>query len=74
MLYRENYYGSNDAAYDDEAEDAYMPEAVSDAPRADEVEVIVAKNRHGITKTIKFLWESEYTRYYTLERNFHDDP
>lgn len=74
MLYRENYYGSNDAAYDDEDEDAYMPEAVSDAPRADEVEVIVAKNRHGITKTIKFLWESEYTRYYTLERNFHDDP
>lgn len=53
MLHRESYY-KNDA----EDEDGL----------ANVAEVIVGKNRHGSTETVKVAWNSEFTMFSTLER------
>ncbi len=53
MLYREGYYKNTSQ----NAEDIDMSVA----------EVDIAKNRHGPTKTIKLHWDSQYTRFSTLE-------
>ncbi len=53
MLYRQDYYQN-----DDNEQENDEPEA-----RSDDVEVIIAKNRHGPTKTVKFVWDSKYTRF-----------
>lgn len=55
MLHREDYY-KNDP---DEETD---PESVNIA------EVIVGKNRHGSTETVKVAWNPEFTMFSTLER------
>lgn len=65
MLYREEYYSS-------EKEDG------GDAPPPDEnapkiAEVIVAKNRHGETGTVKFAWDGEHTLFIPLGDQLHDD-
>ena len=36
-------------------------------------EVIVAKNRHGATDTIKLAWDGQYTRFVSREL-FRDAP
>ncbi|MCR4614730.1 MAG: replicative DNA helicase [Clostridiales bacterium] len=58
LLYRPNYYKTDvdDAADDEEKEDDNT------------VEVIVAKNRHGMTDTIKLLFDSEHTLFLAVER------
>lgn len=38
----------------------------------DTVECIIAKNRHGETKTIKLNWDGKYTRF-TAQDNFHEE-
>lgn len=38
-----------------------------------EVECIVAKNRHGATKTVKLYWEGKYTRFSTVEHQYEGD-
>ena len=53
MLYREGYYKNSSQ----NAEEIDMSVA----------EVDIAKNRHGPTKTIKLHWDSQYTRFSTLE-------
>ena len=53
MLYRQDYY--TDEEHEQDEDD---PEA-----RSDEVEVIIAKNRHGPTKTVKFYWDSDHTLF-----------
>lgn len=35
-------------------------------------EIIVAKNRHGETKSINVHWQPEYMRFTSLERNLHE--
>jgi len=50
MLYREDYYKN-------EGDDA----SVVDLPEANTMEIIVAKNRHGFTKTVEFIWDGEHT-------------
>lgn len=59
MLYREDYYS------DQENED--LEKAV------DTVDIIVAKNRHGPTDTVKLGWNSEFTLFSTIEEN-REDP
>ncbi|MBR6530799.1 MAG: replicative DNA helicase [Clostridia bacterium] len=39
-----------------------------------EVECIVAKNRHGATKTVKLYWEGEFTRFSTVEHQYEEPP
>ncbi|MCL2445166.1 MAG: replicative DNA helicase [Oscillospiraceae bacterium] len=50
MLYREEYYKN-------ENDDANTV----DLPEANTMEIIVAKNRHGYTKTVEFIWDGEHT-------------
>lgn len=62
MLYREEYYKNekDDSDADDEPQQS--------GPVANEVEVIVAKNRHGPTKTVKFIWDADHTLFMGIER------
>ncbi len=55
MLHREDYY-KND------------PDAETDVESANIAEVIVGKNRHGSTETVKVAWNPEFTMFSTLER------
>lgn len=56
MLYREDYYDSGDQGVPDE-----------DAPSVNECEVIVAKNRHGPTTSVKLAWNPDFTMFCNLE-------
>ncbi len=55
MLHREDYY--NNAPDDNEDKDS-----------ANIAEIIVGKNRHGSTETVKVAWNPEFTMFSTLER------
>ena len=62
MLYRPEYYAA-------EKKDDNKPDAPQeDAPNANEVEIIVAKNRHGPTNTVKLIFDSEHTQFIGIER------
>ncbi len=54
LLYRSEYYADGE---DD-----------NDEPKPNEVEVIVAKNRHGEVRTIKLAWNGEFTVFTSIER------
>ena len=64
MLYREDYYQTE--------KDDNEPVAEEDAKGPKTVEVIVAKNRHGETGTVKFNWDAEHTLFIGKER-IHND-
>ena len=64
MLYREDYYQTE--------KDDNEPVAEEDAKGPKTVEVIVAKNRHGETGTVKFNWDEEHTLFIGKER-IHND-
>lgn len=55
MLHREDYY-KND------------PDAETNPESVNIAEVIVGKNRHGSTETVKVAWNPEFTMFSTLER------
>ncbi len=63
MLYRPDYYNGEK---DDEGGDEKPVE------EANVAEVIVAKNRHGETGTVKFAFDGEHTLFLQLEK-IHDD-
>lgn len=56
MLHREDYY-NHDSDDDNTEKDT-----------ANIAEVIVGKNRHGTTETVKVAWNAEFTMFSTLER------
>ena len=60
FLYRDEYYK-------DPAEGGADPQADNIA------EVIVAKNRHGSTGTVKMGWEGQYTRFTTLDSTYDEN-
>lgn len=62
MLHREDYYKHDT----DEGDDT-----VSET--ANIAEVIVGKNRHGSTETVKVAWNPEFTMFSTLERIKYDE-
>ena len=62
MLYREEYYKNEKD--DPDGDDEPAPTA----PVANEVEVIVAKNRHGPTKTVDFIWDADHTLFMGVEK------
>ncbi len=59
FLYREGYYGA-DKSEDDE-----------DKPDPTSAEIIIAKNRHGETGTVKLHWDGQFTRFTSID-NFHE--
>ena len=61
MLYRKEYYN-------DEKTDA--PE--EDKLAINEAELIVSKNRHGPTETVKVAWNPDYTMFSNLEKIRND--
>lgn len=63
FLYREEYYKG-------EKEDGSEP--APDEKEAETVQVIVAKNRHGSTGTVDFVWDGEHTLFIPIDR-VHDD-
>ncbi len=60
MLYRKSYY--NESEGDDNSEK-------DDGLKQDEIEVIVAKNRHGETATVKFRWDGAHTRFLGIKKD-----
>ena len=67
MLYRAEYYA---AEKKDDAKGE--PANGEDAPNANEVEIIVAKNRHGPTTTVKLVFDAEHTLFVGIERLRHE--
>lgn len=57
MLYREDYYAKDDG------------EVSNMEKEVDSVEIIVAKNRHGPTETVKLGWNGEFTLFSAIEEN-----
>lgn len=55
MLHREDYYNHN-------------PDEEKDPNSVNIAEIIVGKNRHGSTTTVKVAWNPEFTMFSTLER------
>ena len=43
-----------------------------DPEQMEDADIIVAKNRHGETRTIKMHWQGEYTTFSSQERIHHD--
>lgn len=62
MLYRDEYYEGE--RENDEPEE--------ERPKVNEVELIVSKNRHGPTTTVKAMWNGDYTLFSNLE-TLHND-
>ena len=60
FLYRDEYYKDNQPG-DENAEAA--------ANAANTAEVIIAKNRHGATDTVRMGWIGKFTKFRTLEEN-----
>lgn len=60
MLYREDYYKGESA--DDNSQ--YQEDEAS----VNKVTVIVAKNRHGITDDVDFVWDKEHTLFVPIEK------
>jgi replicative DNA helicase len=54
FLYRDEYYKDQEGSSQDNANIA---------------EVIVAKNRHGSTDTVKMGWIGQYTKFRTLDKS-----
>lgn len=63
MLYRPDYYAGEKT--DDKKKD---DEPAEEAPTANQVEVIVAKNRHGQTTTVPLVWDAEHTLFVGIDR------
>ena len=58
MLYREDYYSADESDRDDDDEERI----------ANQVEIIVAKNRHGPTKTVYLAWDADHTLFMTIDK------
>ncbi len=60
LLYREDYYDNSG-------------NADKDPNMQQEIECIIAKNRHGATGTAKFAWHGQYFKYVAIEEGY-DEP
>jgi replicative DNA helicase len=63
MLYRQDYYHDEK---DDNSDDD------QNAELANQVELIVAKNRHGPTDTVKMVWDADHTIFMGMEKIRND--
>ena len=63
MLYREDYYKEQN---NDESKENIPIDEV----RVDIAQVLIQKNRHGPTGTVKLAWNPDFTLFTTLEKNY----
>ncbi len=63
MLYRKDYYQNEEE--DDNSD-------FEEEKRADTVEIIVAKNRHGPTETVEMIWDADHTMFLGMEKIRND--
>ena len=61
LLYRESYYNDGDDSAQSGAEEKEV--------LSNDIEVIIAKNRHGETKTIDFIWDADHTRFLSKQQD-----
>lgn len=61
MLYREEYYT-------DDKDDKNDHESEEEKSKTNIAQVIVAKNRHGMTADVELSWNPDYTMFNNLER------
>lgn len=72
FVFRENYYihNSEPKRQENESEDAYLKKhtdwEIRDRQTANLAEVIIGKQRHGPTGTVKLYWNGEYTQFGNL--------
>ncbi len=66
MLYRQDYYKGEE----DDEENSVPDEEKEEA--ANQAEIIVAKNRHGPTDTVKMVWDPDHTLFLGLEKLRND--
>lgn len=77
FVYRENYYIHNAEPKktleesDERFNKRYDEWVARDRETANLGEVIVGKNRHGTTGTVKLFWNGEYLRFTNLSRDDH---
>ena len=64
MLYREDYYAATKGEQQPTAENAEQKDALS----ANIAELLIEKNRHGPTGSVKMVWNPQYTMYQCLEK------
>jgi len=62
MLYRDEYYETDKENQSDDDNSSQNTNGISVS------EVIVAKNRHGSTDTVKLAWNPDYTMFSNLEK------
>ena len=62
MLYREEYYKN------EKDDDPDIDDEPQEAPTANKTELIIAKNRHGPTKTVEFIFDADHTLFLGIER------
>ena len=61
FIYRDEYYMDADQ------------KSNVDVTKAPVAEIIVAKNRHGSTGTVKMHWIGRYTTFYSIEEKHGED-
>ena len=61
MLYRENYYNTDDN------------DTPVDEIRVDTAEVLVQKNRHGPTGSVRLAWNPDFTMFTSRERELDEE-
>lgn len=62
MLYRDEYYDADKEKDEPDSENENQSSGVNIA------EVIIAKNRHGMTSTVELSWNPDYTMFGNLEK------
>ncbi len=65
MLYRPDYYKGEEDDDTDATDDG-------EQEVANQAEIIVAKNRHGPTDTVKMIWDADHTLFMGLEKIRND--
>lgn len=71
MLYRKDYYKGEKE--DDNKKDGEQEKSAPDEVEVNIAELLVQKNRHGPTGTVKMVWNPQFTLYTCYEENKNDE-
>lgn len=71
MLYRKDYYKGEKE--DDNKKDGKQEKSAPDEVEVNIAELLVQKNRHGPTGTVKMVWNPQFTLYTCYEENKNDE-
>lgn len=75
MLYRPDYYGDDKKGKKNnyEEDNNEPPKKSPDNLEVNVAELLVQKNRHGPTGSVKMIWNPQYTLYTCAEENIKDE-